>query len=457
MWTPRMAEGDGLRFEGLVEAIAEDIAAGRLAPGDRLPPQRETAYRLGLGLGTVTRAYAEAERRGLLTAQVGRGSFVAETAAGAASGQAGARIDFSRNLPPLAPARAHLAGALAALRRRPDIADELDYAPPEGRTRDRRAGQAWIAAVTGWDGPNPSLLACCAGAQQAIFLALEVAAPARAPVIVEEATFWGVKAAAAAAGRPLIPAAMDAEGLRPDALERAARQSGARVAYVLPFQNPTARLMGPARRAAIAQVARRLDLTLIEDDLYAAFRPDDGAPPIAALAPERTFYVSGVSKSLAPGLRAGYLAAPTAEHFERVIAAVRALSYAPPGFGPAIASQWIEDGSAQAIVAAVKAEVRERTALAGEILGDLLEPPASGESLHLWLPMGELEAERLTSRALRLGVDPTPPAAPLVPGGKLTGLRLCIGAPPSRETLRRGLEIIRDAASAAPERTPSIV
>ncbi len=79
--------------------------------------------------------------------------------------------------------------------------------------------------------------------------------------------------------------------------------SGARVAYVQPLQNPTGRMMGPERRRAIVEVARRRDLFLIEDDLYAAYANELGRPPLAELAPERTFYVAGLSKSLTPGLR----------------------------------------------------------------------------------------------------------------------------------------------------------
>jgi DNA-binding transcriptional MocR family regulator len=191
----------------------------------------------------------------------------------------------------------------------------------------------------------------------------------------------------------------------------------------------------------------RCGLTLIEDDLYAAFNPP-GLTPLAALAPERVFYIQGVSKHLAPGLRAGYLIPPP-QIMERMLDAVQALTYAPPNFGFAIASQWIADGGAEEILAAVKAEVRARTSLAAEVLGPLMEPPASGESLHVWLPTTELEAERVSSAALRRGVDPTPPAAPIVPGGKATGLRLCIGSPATQAQLRRGLESIRDSAAEA--------
>ncbi|HEX5377998.1 MAG TPA: PLP-dependent aminotransferase family protein, partial [Phenylobacterium sp.] len=410
MWTPWWVETENLRYEGIVKAIAEDIGNGRLQPGERLPPQRDVAFRLGLALGTVTRAYAEAERRGLLIAQVGRGSFIAEIPAL----EQERRIDFSHNLPPAAPARAYFAGAFSQLRRRSDLLDELNYGPPEGWERDRRAGQAWIAMVTsGWEGPDWRKIICCVGAQQAMLFAVEAATPRGSPLIAEEGTFWGLHDLVSYTGHRLVPAALDHEGLRPDALEQAARTSGARVAYILPFQNPTARVMSLERRNAIVEVARRLDLLLIEDDLYSAFGADGGPPPIAALAPERTFYINGVSKVLAPGLRTAYLAPPPGDSHQRIVTAIRATMYCPPNLGAGIVSQWIKDGAAEEIRLAVKAEMRARVAMAQDILGARMEPPSTGESLHVWLPMPTADAEAITRRALRRRVEPTPPKAPL--------------------------------------------
>ena len=131
-------------------------------------------------------------------------------------------------------------------------------------------------------------------------------------MIVEAATFTGIKALAAHMNYRLVAAGMDAEGLTPEALDEAAR-SGARVAYLLPVQNPTARIMGLERRRAIVEVARKRDLMIVEDDLYGAYASELGLPPLAALAPEQVFYVSGLSKSLAPGLRVGHCVPPTGD------------------------------------------------------------------------------------------------------------------------------------------------
>jgi len=248
-------------------------------------------------------------------------------------------------------------------------------------------------------------------------------------------------------GLRLMGVPMDEAGLRPGALEAAAKTTGARVVSVIPtLQNPTGRIMSVSRREAIASLARRLDLTIIEDDIYGAYAPD-APPPLALLAPERTFHVSGVSKTLGPGLRAGFLAAPTPAAFERVLDAVRALTYAPSGFGGLVATQWIEDGAADQIVAEVREEAAARLALARDILGGAIEPARSDCAPHVWLPMSELEAERLAGRALRGGAEVTPPDAPIVEPGLVTGVRVCLGAAPDRQTLRQGLEIVAGALS----------
>ncbi len=170
-----------------------------------------------------------------------------------------------------------------------------------------------------------------------------------------------------------------------------------------------------------------------------------------------TFHVSAVSKSLAPGLRHGFLIVPPGDHIDRVLRAVRALAYAPPAFGGLIATQWIEDGVADTIAAEVVAEMTARLTLAREILGGAIEAPVSPSAPHVWLPMSELDAERLAGRALRGGVELTPPSAPVVEPGLTTGVRLCLGAARDRDELERGLRIVAAAVADVDERARAVI
>ena len=441
-WSPGIPDGREPLHERLLAALVRDIEAGVLPPGTRLPAQRDLAHTARLGLGTVTRAYAAAEQAGLITARVGRGSFVAERP----TVPADTVIDLSRNLPPMGPAETRIGQALARLQRRPDLARTLTYAPRAGDMAHRAAMAGWLHRVCGLERLPAERVVLCGGAQQGMALALTAACRPGDAVLCEEATYMGLKPLAQAAGYRLVGVAMDGEGLHPDALAEAAGQSGARAVYVLPtLQNPTARTMSERRRQAIAEVARRRDLAIIEDDVYGLYAGPNRPAPIAVLAPERTWFVAGLSKLVAPGLRMGAVVAPDLAGHDRLLVALEGLMGAGDVFGRTIAAQWIEDGVAEAIARDNVAEAGARLAMARARLGAGVEPPGGAASLHIWLPMSELEAERVAGRAMRGGVLLTPADAPLVGPGATRGLRLCLGGARERERLRAGLDIVAAA------------
>jgi DNA-binding transcriptional MocR family regulator len=456
MWHPSLRQGAKPIHDQLIEALARDVASGALTPGAQLPPQRELAYRLKIGVGTVTKVYAEARRRGLLTATVGRGSFIAGR--GTPLAPADGVVDFSRNISSFAPAAARLADTLAKLRRRADLIDHLAYPPPAGVTAHRQAGAKWLASSVDFAGADWQRLIVCEGGQRAMALAFASLSKPGDAVLTEAATFFGMKALAEHLGLRLIGVKMDEQGLLPDALDRAAA-AGARVLYTIPtLQNPTGRLMSLKRRGEIAAVARKRDLTIVEDDVYGPFaRGEGGGPPIAVLAPERTFYIASLSKTIAPGLRCGYLLTPDEDRFERVIRTVRALSYAPASFGALIATQWIEEGAAEEIAAAVKREVAARTQLALRVLGRAIEGPYVNAAPHVWLPMSELKAERVASAALRGGAAVTPASAPIIDAKEISGLRLCIGVPADTAAVERKLKVVADALNETPDIVRNVV
>jgi DNA-binding transcriptional MocR family regulator len=440
-WRPDLSDAGDPAYAQIAEAISADVARGVLAAGARLPTQRALAERLGIGVGTVTRAYAEAEGRGLIEAVVGRGSFVARRPSSQADGDGA--IDLSRNVAPLDPARAAVRGAVAAVARRGDLAQRLDYPPDGGFEADRRAGALWLARAANFADADPRRLIMTAGAQQAITAALAAACRPGEALVVEAATWHGIKTAAAHAGLRLVPAAMDAEGLTPAGLDRAIAESGARAAYVQPFQNPTARVMGLARRQAIVETAVRRGVVLIEDDLYGPIIAELGLPPLAQLAPEQVAYVSGLAKSVAPGLRTGFLIPPDRLR-SGCLEALWAVAFGSPGLGGVVATQLIEHGEAFEILDAIRVELARRTELAMDLLAGLVEPLRQPASPHLWAPASELDAERVAGEALRAGVLLTPPRAPFVDGAPVSGLRICLGAADAA-SLRRGLAILKEA------------
>ena len=445
MWSPVLADDAETVSGRLLSALRRDIAEGTLTPGEKLPTHRDLAHRLGIGLGTVTTVYAEAVRDGLITAQVGRGSFVAEQATLTEPANDGT-IRMSQNVPPLAPTQRRFAATFSRLRQRSDLADHLGYAPPEGYASHRRLGAEWLKRVSGHDAIDISKLIVTTGAQQAMTLAFDTLCKPGDTLLCEAATYFGMRSIAQVGGYKLRGVAMDGEGLLPEALDRAATESGAKVLYTLPtLQNPTGRIMSYRRRMDIIEVARKHDIWIVEDDLYSVFAIGTAPPPLAAYAPERCVYINGTSKALAPGLRVGYMVLPNAEQFDAALRLIRARIYSPASLGAMIASQWIEDGTADEVVAEVQAEMLARGAIARDKLGSACEAPADPRCPHLWLPMPEIEAERLAARAMRSGVEITPPSAPLVDAGALSGVRLCIGAVSDRTTLSTAVDRVAEA------------
>lgn len=436
-WMPRLAPGEGPPFERLAAALADDIAAGVIGAGDRLPAHRDLAWRLGIGVGTVTKAYARLEQRGLVKSRHGRGMFVPD------SPTIPARvIDLSINAPPQMLSDRLLQATLSTLARRLDAGTFSAYAHPAGRPEHRRLMARWLAK--GGLDARPDRMLLTHGAQHALSLALALACKPGSLLLTEALTYPGALLAARQAGLTPVGLAMDEEGLRPDTLAEALGTSHGRhrVLYVTPtLQNPTATTMGPERRRALVHLCRAHDITLIEDDVYGIFAPA-GSQPLAALAPERTFYVTGLSKVLSPGLRLGALVAPS-DRVAEAEARLQASSTMAPALFAQIMEMWLTDGTAEAVAASIRADAARRSALAAQRLP---KRPALqlGAGFHAWLPMPANEAERFVARAAMRGVALMPARAVMAdPAGFHGGVRLSFGAPPV-DQLAKALDILAD-------------
>lgn len=452
-WTPAIAAGAAPLWHRLVDALAADIAAGALPPDRRLPPHRDLAYRLGIGVGTVSKAYMEAERRGLLTSHVGRGTFVARPDALPPLHRApSAPIDLARNVPPIAPALAALKTTLAQLHERADVSALVDYSPSAGLDSVREAGAAWLREHCGLERARGDWLIQTNGGQHALMLACAGIARPGDTILCDAATYPGNRTISELGRWQLRGIAADARGMDPAALDRAAAETGARLVILIPtLQNPTTITLDAARRHEILDVARKRDLIVIEDEVYRVFgRPED-PPPLAQLAPDRVIQIASLSKALAPGLRLGFLVPPEDRRiFERLLQGAQASIYCPQAMGGLVFAQWMEDGRAARILGEVRAEAARRSRLARDILGPAMAEPHSPHSLHVWLPMPGERAQLATARALQGNVEVTPPDAPFVEGNAISGLRLCLGTARDMATLESALHVVKDALGGAP-------
>lgn len=379
--------GRGPIYLAVAEAIGQAIARGDLTDGERLPPQRALAERLGVDLTTISRAYAEAARRGLVEATVGRGTFV-RAAARAADAQA--MVDMTMNLPPQPPElRALLQEGLAGLLARAELGPLLAYRAGAGSMADRAAGADWLAPLLGQapgQALEPSRLLVCAGAQCALVGLLTLLARPGDALVTDALTYPGLRGLAGQLGLRLVAADADADGMLPEAVDRLCREVGPKAIYCMPtMHNPVAVTMPPARRQALAEVALRHAVPVIEDDAYGLL-PSHPLAAVTAAAAGVGYYIGTVSKCLTPALRVAYVVAGSTAEAARVAAAIRATSLVPPPLMAGLMTRWVHDGSAARILAAIRAESVARQRLARGLL-PAERVQGAAEGLHLWLTL----------------------------------------------------------------------
>lgn len=436
---------NGPRYLAIADAIAADLASGVLKVGDRLPPQRELAWRLGVTLGTVTRAYQEAERRGLLSGEVGRGSYLRDpnrrgllpTILAAEPGVVQLHI--------AAPPRVHSVrdfdAALDGVKTNAARLELLDYGPSAGAPAYRQMGSVWLqkCRVT----VAPENVVVTAGAHPALIACLSLLARRNSHLVTEPLSYPTILPICRLLGIQLHAAEMDENGVLPDSLEAAVKACGAQTVYLVPtIHNPTTITLSEERRKAVAEIVKRNDLSLVEDDIFRLLAPEPVPLPIQSYAPERTYYITSLSKTIAPGLRVGFIAAPAgmAENLavQQMIAGARA-----PGVTLELARYWIGNGSADRILAEIRNELSIRRLIALNVLGHR-NPLCAEGAMYLWLPVPEQWRPGDFARAVEArGVRVTPGSAFAV-GRRQNdhAVRVCFGLPESREALREGLHCI---------------
>jgi DNA-binding transcriptional MocR family regulator len=233
----------------------------------------------------------------------------------------------------------------------------------------------------------------------------------------------------------------DEDGLTPEGLDAAARQGPAILALTPTLHNPTTHVMSTRRRQELVEVARRHDLAILEDDVY-GFLPTDAPVTMAALAPERTAYLTSFSKSFAAGLRVGYLAAPAWALAEPVAQAARATTCTPASLAAAVATRWIDGGVADAALAAARHELGRRDVLATRLLPDGVLGHGT-LSPHRWLPLpaGWRRAE-FVERARLHGVAVRPSDAFAVTLDPPEAVRFSIASPRTEAMLEQALLVL---------------
>ena len=456
MWMPDPATLSRPAYRSLARAIVTAIDDGRLRPGDRLPTHRDLAFRLGLSVQTVSRAYETLIRADVITGEVGRGTYV-KSAPGDGRGppyqrlETGERvIDCSMLTPVLAPLHnTALAEALTGLAG--EIPSEVlgSFRPRQALRSHVERAQIWLA-LCGVEAHVDRILPTN-GATPAMTVALLTAGAPGDLVVTEELGHHTLKNLTRLHGLKLEGLACDEQGIIPDALSQAARLRKARVLYVMPSgNNARALTMGAARRAEIIAVARQHDMLIVENDAWGPLEPRR-PPPLAMLAPERVFYFTGLSKCLIPALRSGWLIVPDS-HVTAAFSRHMVTNWMASPLVAELAARLIDDGTAMQLLRWQRRALARRNALARQLL-EGLNMHGGRHGLHVWLPMPEGwdEAGFVNSARLR-GVAVAPGSAfeTDLSGRRIQGVRICLGAP-EEPALREGLSLIARLARNMPE------
>ncbi len=479
--------GESSITQQLVDAFVEAIGSGELPAGAKLPPIRELAHIARVNQLTAGRCYRRLQEQGLVVAGVGRGTFV-RGAAGAALGD---KADFSWQTYALPAQRDDDAGSLLAESIRHTRSDGLialsmgspasaliplaeltsavtavlaaggasnyEYGPTEGM-RDLRAQLAALGRARGLH-DEPDEILVTTGARQALTLATRAVMRPGDVAACESPSFGGMIEALRATGANVMPIPVDAEGFNVEALEQLLRAHEVRLVALQPrLQNPTGSDLTEERRTRLLELAERHGFFVLEDAVWGDLRFEGSDPgPLRALDPTHVIYVDSLSKIVAPGLRAGWVAA-SGQVLERIIAEKRDDDAHSPTLTQQVAARFLGDGCYPAQLARARDTYRERRdVLLGALDSDLaglatFQRPAGGASVWVTLQQPR-DDEHLYRAALASGVSYLPGPAMLVGRPQATHMRLSFGAV-DPELLREGVRRIAATVRAEPHVQP---
>lgn len=361
MWDLRVIDTDKSLYIAVADAIERDIRAEILTAGEKLPAQRDLAKKVGVNVTTITRAYKEAEKRGLVTSIVGSGTYISSdlgfnSALVNTDKGEGQRIEMGLVLP-LYAAEPDIAPIVQRVLHKNNLNDFMGYTPAQGLLRHRETGSAWMKRF-GIQADAENIIVT-AGAQHALNCILSSVFQPGDRIAVDCLTYPGIKTAARICGIQLEAVAMDSEGMTPQSLEAVCSRHDMKGVYtVSTMQNPTNAVMSERRSAAIAEIIAKRDLILIEDDLYRFVSSGDSGP-LTMRIPEQSIYIAGISKAFFAGLRVSFVAAPK-RFCNRISQTVVDTLWMAPTLNAEIACECIASGTAEEIIASKRQELCRR-------------------------------------------------------------------------------------------------
>ncbi len=431
----------------IADLIEKDIDKGFLQARDRLPPLRDLAGFLGLNYTTVTRAYKEAANRGLLDSQPGSGSYI-KGKTSSLPPRNGSNIEMTMNLPPEIDDLAlvnRIRDDVAETMRKAHLPDLLRYQDFGGSHLDKEAGAVILSEL--FEEVDIDRVLVCPGIHSVLLALLTLLCGKDGTLCVNQLVYPGLKAIAVQLGVRLIAVESDQDGPKVKAIEALCKTKQIQALYLNPtIQNPSTITMSRQRREAIADLALRYSLPIIEDDAY-GWVPERPVKPIAALVPELVFYVNGLAKCFGAGCRTAYLYAPNQTKAQRTAGALRALNVMSSPITNALVTRWIQHRTFHKVRDSQRVLSRQRQELARDILGEF-KPAAHSDAFHLWLPLPKhlhINPSDLAMFLRNHSVSAVAGAAFCTDNKPPEALRLCLGGPVAQGELDQRLNLVKDA------------
>jgi DNA-binding transcriptional MocR family regulator len=434
------------RYKSIVDDYAARIRSGKLRPGTQLPTLRKLMREQGIALATASRVYTELETHGLVACEMGRGTFVRDTSLPRGLGleqqtlQSGA-VDLIFNYPCLPGQDEMLREGLRCIASSGDL-DALLHAAPQGGRPHERQIIARHLRNRGLRLPAEQVL-IVNGAQQALAVTVQALLAPGDILVMDALTFPGMKTLAQSARLDVEALPLAAGKLNLPALAALCKRRPVRAVYVMPtMHNPMGSVMTDGERKQLAQLAQKHHFLIIEDGAY-AFLAEPAPKPVFTYASEQTVYVSGLSKSVASGLRIGMLAAPLAL-IPALETAIRVSSGNTPSLMIALACLWIEAGVVDELEIRKRKDARQRQKLAKAALHGCVIT-AHPSSYYLWLNLPEASrAEQVAAALAEQGIMVATADAFSAGASVPHALRLAIGSV-SLDILEQALKKIKEA------------
>lgn len=441
-WRPTLDKSGRCLYQRLAAQLESDIQSGVLKPGTRLPPQRELADFLDVNVSTVTKAFKQCALKGLLSSTVGSGTFVAYDALTnerlLSEHPRGQIIDMGATVPEPS-GNDVLMAQLRALVGEADAARLFSYIA-QGADEWQKDVAVRLFQLCGHTANREQVL-FSPGGQNALTAILAALFRRGEKIAVDAHTYPGIKTAAAMLGVQLIPVSQGAEGMEPEALEAVCKTDKISGIYCIPAcHNPTTVTMPQQRRREIARIAEQYDCILIEDGTYQLIVGERTA--ISDSIPDRSIYITSLSKAIAPGLRMAYLSVPP-QYKSAVLDALYSLNVAVVPMMAELSARIIVSGQFETILENHKIFTAERSAIVERYFPKEICLGADTDIFRWLLLPKKFTGAAFERLALAHGVQVY--AAEKFAVGKTVpahAVRLSICAPEDLEQLDQGMRIL---------------